>query len=553
MSCASIYAQDSVRILHFSSTTKTEKPFNYVLKSNEKTDRIIAQYQVKQWEKGYIAFSFDSLFAKSDTLNITYNKGQKYIWGELKIKENTGTKQDKYFLNNTPFSLKGTERQLMAILSSYENNGYPFVSLYFDSLTIIDKKINAILKIEKNYLYKIDSIVIKGNSKINKKYLSNLIEISEGDTYNESLIQEIDNKLKNNLFVHSKTPVKIIFTENTCKLILDLEKVKSNKFDGMIGFLPNPKTNKIQLSGDVQLHLANSFNHAEILDFNWKKLNENGQELKTNIQYPYLFNTVFGVDGVLYMLKQDTSFLSVEQKLGVFYSFNSNNFLKLFVNNRTSSVLSSSSLYASTSGFGDYKATLFGANLLINKTDNIFNPRKGKYLDIETMIGNKSTSTYTNISDSIINRKSMQIIIGAKLGSYFSLNKRFVYKLLVQGQTITDDQLLTNEFFRIGGLKTLRGFDEVSIYASDYSILTNELRFLLEERSYLFVFTDLAWYQKRMMNNTTISDTPYGFGAGISFETKAGNFILTYALGKQFSNPIEFKNAKIHFGINTSF
>ena len=44
------------------------------------------------------------------------------------------------------------------------------------------------------------------------------------------------------------------------------------------------------------------------------------------------------------------------------------------------------------------------------------------------------------------------------------------------------------------------------------------------------------------------SDFPFGIGAGINFETKAGIFGLNYALGSQNNNPLSIKNAKIHFG-----
>jgi hypothetical protein len=50
-----------------------------------------------------------------------------------------------------------------------------------------------------------------------------------------------------------------------------------------------------------------------------------------------------------------------------------------------------------------------------------------------------------------------------------------------------------------------------------------------------------------------VRDTPFGFGAGISFETKAGIFSINYALGKQFNNPIELRSGKIHFGIVNYF
>jgi hypothetical protein len=39
-----------------------------------------------------------------------------------------------------------------------------------------------------------------------------------------------------------------------------------------------------------------------------------------------------------------------------------------------------------------------------------------------------------------------------------------------------------------------------------------------------------------------------GFGAGLTFETKAGIFGLSYAVGKQNSNPLDFRSSKIHFG-----
>ncbi|MCC6690169.1 MAG: hypothetical protein IT235_01425, partial [Bacteroidia bacterium] len=53
--------------------------------------------------------------------------------------------------------------------------------------------------------------------------------------------------------------------------------------------------------------------------------------------------------------------------------------------------------------------------------------------------------------------------------------------------------------------------------------------------------------------NTSVHDTPYGFGAGTSFETKAGIFSLDYALGSQLGNPIYLKSGKIHFGIVSYF
>ena len=112
---------------------------------------------------------------------------------------------------------------------------------------------------------------------------------------------------------------------------------------------------------------------------------------------------------------------------------------------------------------------------------------------------------------------------------------------------------MLNDMFRIGGFTVLRGFDEQSIYASTYGVGTAELHYLLEQNSYLFVFFDQGWYQKEQAGLANITDMPYGFGAGMSFQTKAGIFSIDYALGSQMNNPISFRGGKINFGIASYF
>lgn len=92
----------------------------------------------------------------------------------------------------------------------------------------------------------------------------------------------------------------------------------------------------------------------------------------------------------------------------------------------------------------------------------------------------------------------------------------------------------------------LRGFDEEAIFASLFSVVTLEYRFLLSKNSYFNLFYDAAYVENRADGYE--NDFPFGFGAGLAFETKAGLFGVSYALGRQQSAPIDFRAAKIHFG-----
>ena len=117
---------------------------------------------------------------------------------------------------------------------------------------------------------------------------------------------------------------------------------------------------------------------------------------------------------------------------------------------------------------------------------------------------------------------------------------------------LENKNLFENELYRIGGLKTLRGFDEESIAASVYAIFSLEFRYLFDLNSYLHFFVDGAYYEQPT-SLAYISDWPYGFGAGVNFETRAGIFSLTYALGQREGQPLQFKSAKIHFGLTAIF
>ena len=106
--------------------------------------------------------------------------------------------------------------------------------------------------------------------------------------------------------------------------------------------------------------------------------------------------------------------------------------------------------------------------------------------------------------------------------------------------------IFQNELNRFGGLTNQRGFDEDELLSTTKSSSTLEYRFLLDKNSHVFAFYDQTWYE----NNTSnyYKDTPYGFGVGFSFSTNFGVFSISYALGKQFENPVLLNNSKVHFG-----
>ena len=93
----------------------------------------------------------------------------------------------------------------------------------------------------------------------------------------------------------------------------------------------------------------------------------------------------------------------------------------------------------------------------------------------------------------------------------------------------------------------MRGFDEESIFASQYGVGTVEYRYLLGQNSFLFAFADLGWAKNKALSRN-ISNTFIGAGLGMAFETKAGIFNISYASGKRDDTKFNLRQSKIHIG-----
>lgn len=512
--------------------------------------------------KAYLTASLDSILVDSSKYTAYLHLGDQFKWSYLKpvnIDEEVLSKigfRDKVF-NNKPFNQRQLANFLNETINHYENNGFPFASLSFDSVQIEGNTFKGNLILNKHHRYKVDSVLIYGTATISQRYIQNYIRIKHGDSYNEALIKNISTRIKELPFVEEKQPFKVVFNETESKIILDLKKKQASRFNGILGIQPNNETGKLRLTGDVKLNLLNSFKKGEEIVFNWRSIQENTQDLNTGFSYPFVLNTPFGLDYNFKLYKRDTTFIDVFNKIGVRYILKGNNYFSVFYQNKSSSLLSTKNFASLTvlPDYADISSQLYGIGVYFAKLDYNLNPRKGFSIAAEGAVGTKNIKKNNAIKESLydgIKLNSSLYNTTSILDYYISLKKRSVIKLSSKNGLTLNESLFDNELIRIGGLFTLRGFDEESIFATFYSIATVEYRYILEQNSFLYLFFDGAYYEKDNVKGY-VSDRPIGFGAGMNFDTKAGIFSISYALGKQFDNPILFRSAKIHFGFINYF
>ena len=518
---------------------------------------------LSQINKGYLMAGIDSV-VKMDSikeLDIYYDEGELYKWANLKVnqKDNNLLSELGYgekLYNNKPFSPRQLANLFESTLIHLENRGYPFSSLKLDSVEFLENSITAELRLEKGPEIIIDTIYIKTNEKIEIKTVYNFIKLKPGDQYNEQTLSEIAVRIKEIPYWNEVKPVELEFVNNKCNVYVYLKSSKSNNFNGVLGLQPD-QNGKIGLTGDVKVKLLNSFFKGEMISFNWRKTQQLTQDLDIAFNYPFLFNTPFGIDTKASIYKKDTSFVDADFNIGVDYIFSGLNKITLFYENKNASLLSTKKYESVTTlpDFADITKNNYGVKLEAEKLDYRFNPRKGFSINVLGSVGFKKIKRNQALPQNLYDDLKLNTFVYNSEGIvrwFIPIRKRSTILLKLRGATFYNENIFTNELFRLGGVNTIRGFDEESIFASSYLISSLEYRFILEQNSNIYLFYDYGLLE-RNSREEYLADKPFSFGAGISFETKPGIFSLSYALGSQFNAPIYLRTAKVHFGFTSFF
>lgn len=514
--------------------------------------------------KGYLLASADTIYKDSATVFTKISENQLVQTARLGIgnlNPSLASKlgiSEKLYLNK-PFKYREVARNIDKIITYYENNGYPFASVKLDSVILTEDKISAILNVEKNKSFKIDSIKIVGTAKVNEGFLNRYLAVKENMPYNESVFKNISQKIRQLPFVTETQGQRVQLTQRTNKLILFLDKKDASQFDGIIGLLPDADTKKTIVTGDVKIKLVNGiFHNGETFDIEWRRLKSQTQDFNGHVTYPFLFGAPIGVDYGLKIYQRDTTFIDINNNIGLQYYFNGLNHFKVFYKQRNSNLVSTNGLefVGVLPEYADIQTQSYGAGILVEKLDYRFNPKKGYAITLNGQTGTRVIKKNPKINPEVYDNlllRSTQYQADGILALYLHLVGNSVLKFGVQGATIFGNStIFKNELFRIGGLKTLRGFDEESIFASSYIIPTLEYRFLFSQNSNILLFAEGAWYENNS-NGQYNTDMPMSVGAGVNFDTKAGILTLNYALGNQKGNGFDLRNGKIHFGLTALF
>lgn len=517
---------------------------NFKFKDYNSLEKELDSLYGKLQKEGYIESEIISIDKKNDSifrakLNLNNKYNTIYIYHNNLIPE-----KDLQDVSSEVSSdyLKITFTQAESVLGKLNNKlssvGDPFLKLKLNNIRKKDSNsLFADLEIISSKKRTIDNIIIKGYRKFPKSFLKRFLKIKTGTIFNLQDIKSKTQVLNNISFANQIREPEVLFTKDSTTLYLYLEKKNTNTFDGFLGFGNTEASNKIRFNGYLNLNLTNNLNRGESLKFIYKSDENEQRTIDISTQFPYLLKTPLGLELSLNLFKKDSTFSSSKQLAKLFYQFNNNTRIISGIELEKSNSLDNN---LNQSFIEDYKSTFYSIALEYkNMTNRVLFPIQS-YVQLGTNIGNR---IYDNSSE---NQNSLFF----RVHKIFNLNNNNSIYINSDGKMLFSDNYLINELYRFGGINSIRGFEENSLFASLFSTLNTEYRILLNDKIYIHSITDAAYYENKITN---LKEKLFGFGFGFGIITKGGLLKLNYANGLTQNQPFKFRNSKIHISLNTTF
>lgn len=378
----------------------------------------------------------------------------------------------------------------------------------------------------------------KGHLKqLNKKYLNK--------TFNQEITKQLYEDINSFEFVTQTKYPEILFTNDSTKIYTYIEKRKANTFDGFIGF-SNDENKKVTLNGYLDISLINTLHAGEQFSLYWKSDGNQQKTFNTKLEIPYIFNSSLGIKAQLNIFKQDSTFQNTKTAIDLGYYLNYNSKIYLGYQSTESSDIQNTN----NALISDFKNSYLTSSYEYRRVDyeNNLMPKKAF---LYSLIGYGKRNT-NNDPETAGTSKQFQINLNALYN--FEINSKNYINLNSQTFYLKSKNYISNELFRFGGTKSIRGFLENSLQANFTTSILTEYKYVVSSNLYINSILDYGIYQDLTspVNPQKIRKL-IGLGVGTAIQTPNGIININLTNGAEKTAELKLYNTIVNICYNVKF
>lgn len=494
---------------------------------------------------GYLNAYISKIDKRNDSLYIgTLNPGKKteniYLTYNYDFLRNYADQLNLIYKDSLLILPAGEIETILEEFTFLESaRGYPLTSFQVTNIYWQDTQLHGALKVNRENKRYINKIEISGYENFPRPFLKHYANLKENQTFNELTIDQKFDQLKNLEFLEGDREPEVLFEQDSTTIYFYFEKRQANRFDGVLGFGNNQNQDRLRLDGYLDLYLLNNLNYGELLELNYKSDGNDQQMLRIALELPFLFATPLGAEAELNLFRRDSTFSTSQQRLDLNYQLSPSSRVKLGAQLENSSSLGDTPAINITEQIEDYDKTLFGLGYEYRSRsrDPLF-PLESQF-NLQFYTGEREAQF-----------SETQFSIEGHFFHNFNLNPK--NRLYIENQThyLNSDTYFSNELYRFGGINSIRGFRENSIYANLVSVFRTEYRYVPTTNFFVHSISDAAYYENDILNDQQFIYS-LGFGAGIV--TAAGLLNINLSNGLREGENFQFSNSILHIRLTTTF
>lgn len=455
------------------------------------------------------------------------------------------------------------------------NSGYPFAEVTYSLIEEGSSWIHIQAYANPGSYYAFDSFVFKG-AQFHPSFLTAVAGIRKGEAFSDEKLHKFHERMRIVEGVRSGKAASLALLDDRLLIYMPQSKAGKDLISGMAG-LATQANGRAVFTGEFQGRFYNMFGRGVSTGIEWRSFRARSQEFRLNTAIPYVFGLPFVSTFKLEFMKFDTLFSTLYR--GVEFRLPTGKggsiMLGAALMDRITIFTDKAFIVANRSLPGNpaMRHSLYSVGYNLGNLQIGELPRRGWFFTakgtvasrrflkdpaIEAIQWTNGAGVLWNVYDSLsaagaFKNNTYRFQVDAAV--YQPLGHWLVLKVAAEYNQYRAPRVYFNELDRYGGIKSIRGFNEQSIFANEFYMGTLELRIMPDEESYLGPFYHVAFFRNQAQASSSMLPQGWlqGFGLQSGIRTGAGILQFAWAVGKGSGQRFGFNQSKFHVGLTTAF
>ncbi len=449
-----------------------------------------------------------------------------------------------------PLNLQRLEEGLQNLALDLARNGHVLGSIEISDIVLYgpsEQYADLELRFDPGPEAYVRAIELEGAERTRTRLVERILGHSPGRQLDRFDAIEIQRQLRQSGFFAQVGMPRLRLEYDSVVVVLPVTEEESGSFDVAMGYQPSETGS---LVGSGHLDLQNAFGMGRSFLLNLDRLPGQTSRFEAAVNDPFFLGLPFSMSASYHGYQQDSLFHRQQFQIEVGYTIPSGP--EVFISGsmeRSRPGTAGIRLEGGRQRIARSDVASFGGGIRYMAVDYQRNPTRGLVVEAHAESG-VNRRILNRLVDSDTTREERRLRLDratVHVRFYQPVGARGVLVSGIDGHAIHGDEYDRSQYIRIGGLRSLRGYDDDQFLVRLGGRGITEFRYRIDRLSYLMAFLDLAYLERPTSHDIERLEVwRTGFGIGAQFDT--GFSLMNVVLA---ANPTDgISSSRIHAGVS---